>query len=518
MKKLLSIILIVILIGITSVSAAGSADLLETTNSASEMTTVERADALKEMGLFKGTDKGYELEVKPNRTQAIIFLIRMLGEENEALKSTYKCPFTDVPDWAKNYVGYAYAKGYTKGLNEKTFGANDLVSPAQFVTLMLRALGYNDSNGDFSWDKSVEKAEKLGIVNSGKYTAGMEFTRGDCVDIIYSFLQATRKDSDETLIKSLIKKGAVEQLIAGKYGLFYKIIRIPIRWENGEPLVYGKDIMNSVPGAKFCTFAWWDYISEYDYERAYVPHIYDLLVPPVDPKWYDLLTNDYNNLNYYKNYNKNYRLVSTVYDENANMLAASIANPPKSIENGYIEVAILLIDGKEYITGLKEGFANIFESAAEYQDGVIAIKKAHVVKTIMKSRKTGEIMQIIESEDTDDRSSYRFVFNTEKYPELEKVYSFAYGSVPGGKTVKEHVKEFCYNAYITSNNFKITRIFNIPRNLYLTELWQTQSEWNQMYFLILGDENHNLIGYTSIVPSTVKIVDVGSVEQVIYID
>ena len=127
-------------------------------------------------------------------------------------------------------------------------------------------------------------------------------------------------------------------------------------------------------------------------------------------------------------------------------------------------------------------------------------------------------MQIIESEDTDDRSSYRFVFNTEKYPELEKVYSFAYGSVPGGKTVKEHVKEFCYNAYITSNNFKITRIFNIPRNLYLTELWQTQSEWNQRYFLILGDENHNLIGYTSIVPSTVKIVDVGSVEQVIYID
>jgi hypothetical protein len=79
LKKILSIILVFILLTgmITIVNA--------TTPNTVATTTLDRADALKEMGLFAGTNKGYELEALPTRTQAIVFLLRMLGEEK-------KCP------------------------------------------------------------------------------------------------------------------------------------------------------------------------------------------------------------------------------------------------------------------------------------------------------------------------------------------------------------------------------------------------------------------------------------------
>ena len=39
------------------------------------------AQALNVMGLFKGTDVGYELERQPTRLETLIMLIRLLGEE-----------------------------------------------------------------------------------------------------------------------------------------------------------------------------------------------------------------------------------------------------------------------------------------------------------------------------------------------------------------------------------------------------------------------------------------------------
>jgi len=199
-------------------STAFATEPTTTTQNAVIETTLDRANALKEMGLFAGTDKGYELEALPTRTQAIVFLLRMLGEEKTAQNSDYTCPFTDVPGWAYKYVAYAYNKGYTSGTGKTTFGANDLTTPAQFVTFMLRALGYSDKNGDFVWNESIQKAESLGIIPLGKYTANGPFNRGDCVDIIYSVLGAKKKGSDVTLAESLVANGAIDAAIAEKYG------------------------------------------------------------------------------------------------------------------------------------------------------------------------------------------------------------------------------------------------------------------------------------------------------------
>lgn len=66
----------------------------------------DKANILKELGLFIGTDKGYELERKPTRAESAVMLVRMLGKEKAAVEKNYPTPFTDVPVWASPFVGY----------------------------------------------------------------------------------------------------------------------------------------------------------------------------------------------------------------------------------------------------------------------------------------------------------------------------------------------------------------------------------------------------------------------------
>ena len=42
------------------------------------------ADDLKEIGMFKGTNEGYELDRAPTRVEAAVMLVRMLGKEEAA--------------------------------------------------------------------------------------------------------------------------------------------------------------------------------------------------------------------------------------------------------------------------------------------------------------------------------------------------------------------------------------------------------------------------------------------------
>jgi len=211
-KKLSSVVLVfTIIFSLTTLAFA--------TEPTAAVTTLDRADALYELGLFAGTDKGYDLESVPNRTQAVIFLLRMLGEEKAAQNSSYTCPFTDVPTWAYKYVSYAYAKGYTTGTSKTTFGTNDVATPEQFVTFMLRALGYNDRAGEFSLSTAINKAEELNIIPTGKYQTGAKkFYRGDCIDIMYSVLSTKMNGSDITLAEKLIESGAIDNTLAAKYG------------------------------------------------------------------------------------------------------------------------------------------------------------------------------------------------------------------------------------------------------------------------------------------------------------
>ena len=192
MKRFLSAVMAVVLL-LTMVPASHAAQ--------SEAQTA--ADALNVLDLFNGTGTDaqgnpiYELDRQPTRQEAITMLVKLVGGAEESSKGGWSMPFTDVDDWAINWVGYAYNKGLTSGTSATTFGANDKTTAAQYLTFVLKALGY-DANSDFSWDNAWPLAEQVGISN-GEYNAQSTFTRGDMAIISYRALSAKLKGTDTLL-------------------------------------------------------------------------------------------------------------------------------------------------------------------------------------------------------------------------------------------------------------------------------------------------------------------------------
>ncbi|MDD6188917.1 MAG: S-layer homology domain-containing protein [Clostridiales bacterium] len=118
-------------------------------------------------------------------------LVRLLGKEEAAQKGAWTTPFTDVPNWAKPYVGYAYANGLTEGISNTLFGSQELVTVSQYLTFVLRALGY-ESDRDFKWDTAWELSDKIGLTE-GEYTGEGEFLRGDLAIISYNTPRSMRR-------------------------------------------------------------------------------------------------------------------------------------------------------------------------------------------------------------------------------------------------------------------------------------------------------------------------------------
>lgn len=183
----------------------------------------DAANVLHELGLFNGTgtdENGnpiYDLDRAPSRAEAVTMLVRLLGKGDEAVNGTWDIPFTDVADWAKPYVGYAYANSLTSGTSATTFGGDVTVSATQYLTFILRALGY-DSSTDFKWDAAWELSDELGFT-SGEYNAETTtFLRGDVVKISLAALNAGLKNEDILLIQDLVSTGAVDAEAAVEQG------------------------------------------------------------------------------------------------------------------------------------------------------------------------------------------------------------------------------------------------------------------------------------------------------------
>jgi hypothetical protein len=160
------------------------------------------AVSLKEMGLFKGvSDTDFDLNREPTRVEALVMLVRLLDAEETALEGNWEHPFTDVPAWADKYVGYAYENGLTNGTSATTFG-EDNANAAMYVTFVLRALGYSDTDGeDFTWDDPFTLAEEIGIIPDCVDLDN--FWRADVVSVSYAALAAEVKDGDTILAKKL---------------------------------------------------------------------------------------------------------------------------------------------------------------------------------------------------------------------------------------------------------------------------------------------------------------------------
>ncbi len=210
MKKRITALIIILVMLCSLMPAAAAISVTEALNS---------ANMLNMLGLFKGVgtksdgSPNYDLGRTPTRNEAVTMLVRLLGKEEEAIAGEWEIPFTDVAEWAKPYVGYAYNNGLTGGISPTEFGGDNNVTAAQYMTFVLRALGYS-SESDFKWDNPWELSLKLGLQDEGDYDTerkNVNFSRGGVAVISFRALDVPHKVTGEKIIERVYSDALASQ-------------------------------------------------------------------------------------------------------------------------------------------------------------------------------------------------------------------------------------------------------------------------------------------------------------------
>ncbi len=219
MKRAIALVLVVVML-LSAVPMAAAVDIADTSEA--------RADALYALGLFKGKSTNadgspnYALADTSNRIEAIIMLIRMLGEEERVPGWTMMAgsPFYDMEDhWGIDYAAYAAAMQYTTGTDYHTFSPKQQVKAIMYVTFILRALGYSDAAGDFKYVEALAKAQEIGLITA-KGKAWLEantMTRAEMVDLSYAALSQTLNGSSQKMWEKLVAMGVFSAADARNY-------------------------------------------------------------------------------------------------------------------------------------------------------------------------------------------------------------------------------------------------------------------------------------------------------------
>lgn len=175
------------------------------------------AEELYALGLFqgKGTLAGgspnFDLATACTRQEALVMLLRLLGQEEKVTdRDASSHSFTDVDKWASPYVGYAYRTGITQGTSATAFQGKTPVTPAQGLTFLLRALGY-ESGADFDWNAPWMLSDQIGLTK-GQYSAengGESLTRGEMALLCRAGLDCQMAAGGRTLRQSLSAQGVI---------------------------------------------------------------------------------------------------------------------------------------------------------------------------------------------------------------------------------------------------------------------------------------------------------------------
>ena len=203
--KFIAVITLVILVVSSAALAAEGADY---------------SNELYKLGIIRGTDRGFEPEKCFTRAEAVTVIVRLLGEEDSLSEYDYEPVFSDVSPnhWAYGNVMYCHSKGITKGTGADKFSPGKEIDASQFMTLMLRLMGYKDVLVDEAIDKGVEYR----IYNSKvakSFKENESFKRKDMFYILHRCLKSYM--SDGTLFaRELADKGVISDKQADKYDVY----------------------------------------------------------------------------------------------------------------------------------------------------------------------------------------------------------------------------------------------------------------------------------------------------------
>ena len=173
----------------------------------------EMATGIKSLGMITGDEKGdLMLQSQLKRSQASQFIVNLLGK-NQYVKdnkdSYATTSFSDVKatDWFAASVGFCEQLGIASGYSDGTFKPNGTLSEKEFLSMLIKTLGYTGSD-EYTWSTVYQKAYELMLVVDSEYQTKTEdnknFKRADVVQLMYTALNLKPKSEELTLIQQMV--------------------------------------------------------------------------------------------------------------------------------------------------------------------------------------------------------------------------------------------------------------------------------------------------------------------------
>jgi len=184
------------------------------------------ADALFELSLFVGTGVDevgvptFELDRSLTRMEALTLVVRLMGLEDRALEYTGSNPFDDTPDWGSRIVAFAFNEGITAGTGNGLFAPDRCVTYQEFTAFLLRALGYFEMNGDFSFCQALEKAVEVGLFCESQRNiqeGAEQYLRADTVLNMVNALLTNTNGTNTSILDTLVANDVVCRLVADQF-------------------------------------------------------------------------------------------------------------------------------------------------------------------------------------------------------------------------------------------------------------------------------------------------------------
>lgn len=192
MRKVLSLVLILALVlGSFSMAFAADVEVEEIYISDIDGIAAEGAiNVLIALGIVQGYPDGtYKPDQVVTRAEAAKMIIVALGLEDSV--GTQKSGFPDMAGygWAEGYVAYASQLGIITGYPDGTFAPGKTVSYDEFVTIVVKALGYRDSVLAGTWPANyANQGTALGLFDSIISGGSNGMNRADVATMLYNGL------------------------------------------------------------------------------------------------------------------------------------------------------------------------------------------------------------------------------------------------------------------------------------------------------------------------------------------
>ena len=154
----------------------------------------EAITMLSDLGVIQGKDDGkYHPEDTITRAEACAMIARLMTGDPKVSQYVGAQSFSDVQkgSWKDSAIGYCYINGIVIGVGGNKFEPDRAITDAEFVTMVVRAMGYETAdmkqNYPFSY---MSNAQAVGLLDGANMVASTDALRGEDAQVIYNALFA----------------------------------------------------------------------------------------------------------------------------------------------------------------------------------------------------------------------------------------------------------------------------------------------------------------------------------------